>query len=79
MSKIVSQIMGIQHWFWVIGMALVLLAGCNRPTPQPSVQITFSPVSLSLQQGETKEVSLTLVRTNLPGLLVLDLESPPPA
>lgn len=71
--------MSIKHWFWVIGMTLALLAGCSRPTPQPSVQITFSPTSLSLQQGETKEVTLTLVRANLPGLVVLDLASPPPA
>ncbi len=73
------QMRGTQHWFWVIGTALALLAGCTRPTPQPSVQITLSPASLTLQQGETKEVSLTLVRSNLPGLLVLDLESPPPS
>lgn len=68
-----------KHWFYVLGMALALLMGCNRPAPQPSVQIAFSPVSLTLQQGETKEVGLTLVRTNLPGLVVLDLASPPPA
>ncbi|GIW38396.1 MAG: hypothetical protein KatS3mg074_794 [Meiothermus sp.] len=73
-----NQMWGTKHWFYVFGMALALLVGCNRPTPQPSVQITFSPASLTLQQGETKEVSLTLERTNLPGLVVLDLESPPP-
>ncbi len=59
-------------------MALLLLAGCTRPTPQPSVQISFSTASVSLKQGETREVSLTLVRTNLTGLVVLDLASPPP-
>lgn len=68
-----------KNWFWMIGVTLVLLAGCMRPTPQPSVQITFLPTNLTIEQGETKDVALTLVRTNLTGLVVLDLESPPPA
>jgi hypothetical protein len=67
-----------KHWFWMVGVSLALLAGCTRPTPQPGVQITFVPTSLTLKQGETKDVALTLARTNLPGLVVLDLASPPP-
>ncbi|WP_337867959.1 hypothetical protein [Meiothermus sp.] len=68
-----------KNWLWVMVAALVLLAGCTRPNPQPSVQITFAPTSLTLKQGEIKDVALTLVRTNLTGLVVLDLTNPPPA
>lgn len=68
-----------KNWFWIIGVTLVLLAGCTRPNLQPSVQISFVPTSLTLKQGETKDVALTLVRTNLTGLVVFDLASPPPA
>ncbi|GIW27842.1 MAG: hypothetical protein KatS3mg070_1205 [Meiothermus sp.] len=58
---------------------LLLLAGCTRPNPQPSVQITFAPTSLTLKQGETRDVAITLVRTNLTGYVVLELTNPPPA
>lgn len=68
-----------KNWFWMIGVTLVLLAGCTRPTPQPGIQITFLPTNLTIEQGETKDVVLTLVRTNLTGLVVFDLASPPPA
>ncbi len=68
-----------KNWFWMIGVALVLLAGCTRPTPQSGIQITFLPTNLTIGQGETKDVALTLVRSNLSGLVVFDLASPPPA
>jgi hypothetical protein len=79
MSGIKKMIWVIRHGFWVTGIVLVLLAGCTRPTPQSSVQISFSPTSLTLQQGETGDVTLNLVRTSLTGMVVLDLASPPPA
>jgi len=40
--------------------------------------MSFSPSSLSLFQGETKDLTITLTRTNLPGLVAFDLASPPP-
>lgn len=77
MRKIQGLITGLKFWFY-LAAAWVLLSGCSKPAPEPQLHIDLFPSSLTLQQGQSKSVNIRLVRSNLPGLVVLDLASPPP-
>lgn len=68
---------GLQLSLYWMAIGGALLIGCT-PTPKPSLQINLSPTQLTLTQGESQEVTISLMRHNLPGLVVLETEDPLP-
>jgi hypothetical protein len=67
-----------RFWPHLSTLLLLVLAGCTRPAPEPTLQINFSPDHLRLVLGGAGEVNITLVRQNLPGLAELRLINPLP-